>query len=106
MDFVYAADVAKANILALTSDIRDDIFNIASGEETSLLQLLELLLKVNGSKLKPIFKPETMVNPVKRRWADISKAKKFLNFIPEVSLEEGLERLSSWYFRKKNDSNS
>ena len=106
MDFVYAADAAKANILALTSEISDDIFNIASGEETSLRKLLELLLRVNSSKLKSIFRPETMVNPVKRRWADISKAKKLLNFRPEVSLEEGLERLSSWYFRKKNDSNS
>ena len=80
MDFVYAADAAKANILALTSEISDDIFNIASGEETSLRKLLELLLRVNSSKLKSIFRPETMVNPVKRRWADISKAKKIIKF--------------------------
>lgn len=101
MDFVYVTDVARSNILALTTDVGDEIFNIASSVETSLKQLLGLLLKVNGSKLRPLSRPETTVNPVRRRWANISKAKKMMGFRPEVSLEEGLKRLSIWYFNKK-----
>ena len=101
MDFVYVTDVAKANVLALTADVSDEIFNIGGGEETSLRKLVELLLKFNHSRLRPIFQSETTVNPVKRRWADIGKAKKILGFKPEVPLEEGLKRLSSWYFKSR-----
>src|SRR3989344_1645716 len=99
MDFVYVTDVAKANVLALLTDASDEIFNIADGVETSLKRLLRLILKVNHSKLRPIYNPETTINPVKRRLADISKANKILGFNPKVSLEEGLKKLSDWYFK-------
>src|SRR3989338_3127206 len=99
MDFVYVTDVAKANVLALLTDASDEIFNIADGVEISLRRLLRLILKVNHSKLRPIYNPETTINPVKRRLADISKANKILGFNPKVSLEEGLKKLSDWYFK-------
>jgi UDP-glucose 4-epimerase len=101
MDFVYVRDVAKANIAALLSDVTDQAFNVGNCEETSLKQLLEALLKVNNSTLTPEFREENTINPVSRRLADNSKAKKLLNFEPTVSLEEGLQELSQWYFEKK-----
>jgi UDP-glucose 4-epimerase len=97
-DFIYVTDVAKANILALLSDTTDEVFNIGTGKETSLKKLLLTLLRVNHSDLSPIFKSETTVNPVKRRWADITKAKKMIRFEPEVPVEKGLKLLSEWYF--------
>src|SRR6516225_6456171 len=67
MDFVYIDDIARANVLALQSDIGDDVFNVGSGTETSLTQLADKLLWVMGSNLKPIYGSERKVNPVTRR---------------------------------------
>lgn len=106
MDFVYVRDVAKANVAALLSDATDEAFNIGSCEETSLRQLLDLLLRVNQSGLRPEFREANTVNPVSRRLANNSKAKKLLDFEPSVSLEEGLYELSQWYFRKQTNKTS
>ena len=100
MDFVYVKDIAKSNIAALQSDVTDEAFNIGNCEETSLKELLDVLLKVNHSNLIPEFREENSVNPVSRRLADISKAKKLLNFTPTISLEQGMKELSEWYFEK------
>lgn len=101
MDFVYVEDVARANILAAKSDITNEVFNIASGKETSLLELLELLLKLTNSNLKPRFEPERKVNPVRRRLASIEKAERLLGFKAEIGLEEGLRRLIEWIKEKR-----
>jgi UDP-glucose 4-epimerase len=100
MDFVYVKDIAKSNIAALQADITDESFNIGNCEETSLKELLEVLLKVNHSDLKPEHREENSINPVSRRLADISKAKKLLQFTPTISLEQGMKELSEWYFEK------
>lgn len=100
MDFVYVRDIARANIAALQADISDEAFNIGNCEETSLKQLLDVLLKVNDSTLEPEFQEENSINPVSRRLADISKAKQLLSFSPSVSLEQGMKELSAWYFEK------
>jgi UDP-glucose 4-epimerase len=97
MDFIYVEDVARANILAAESDVTDEVFNIASGVETSLLDLLSALLKVMDSSLKPEFVEERKVNPVPRRLADTRKASEVLGFRAAVSLEEGLSRLVHWW---------
>ena len=101
MDFVYVADVAKANVAALLSGVTDEVFNVGNCEETSLKQLLEVLLRVNSSSLTPECKEANSVNPVSRRLADDTKAKRLLNFEPSVDLEQGLSELSKWYFQKK-----
>jgi UDP-glucose 4-epimerase len=99
MDFVYVKDVARANALAALADTCDTVYNIGSGRETSLKELLHLMLKVNKSKLAPEYRPENVVNPVSRRLADIRKAKKELGFKVTVALEEGIKNLSKWYFK-------
>jgi UDP-glucose 4-epimerase len=100
MDFVYVKDIAKSNISALQADVTDEAFNIGNCEETSLKELLVVLLKVNNSNLTPEFRAENSVNPVSRRLADISKAKELLRFTPTISLEKGMKELSEWYFEK------
>jgi UDP-glucose 4-epimerase len=98
MDFVYVKDIAKSNIAALQAEVTDEVFNIGNCEETSLKELLKVLLKVNQSTLDPEFREENSINPVSRRLADISKAEKKLNFKPTVSLYQGMKELSNWYF--------
>ena len=92
MDFVYIDDVAKANVLALASDVSGEVFNVARGKETSLRELAETLLKIMNSDLNIEFAEERSVNPVSRRLADTSKSKNLLDFRADVSLEEGLTR--------------
>jgi len=101
MDFVYIEDIARSNILALQSELTDDVFNVASGSETSLNDLAEALLKVMGSDLHPEYGPERTVNPVSRRLADTNKAEQLLGFKAQVSLEEGLSRLVNWWRTSK-----
>ncbi|MGH8490338.1 MAG: NAD-dependent epimerase/dehydratase family protein [Gammaproteobacteria bacterium] len=97
MDFVYIEDVARSNILALQSDVTDDVFNVASGTETSLDGLAAVLLRVMGSDLEAKYGPERNVNPVSRRLADTNKATRLLGFKAQVGLEEGLRRLVAWW---------
>lgn len=96
MDMINIDDVTNANILAMESTVTDEVFNVASGAETSLLGLLQTLLRVTESPLQPEFMPERTVNPVPRRLADTSKAADLLGFKAKVSVEEGLRRLISW----------
>jgi UDP-glucose 4-epimerase len=101
MDFVYIEDIARANILAAKADVTDEVFNVASGVESSLNDLAYSLAKVMGSDLKPEYGAERKVNAVQRRLADIDKAKQLLGFEAEVSLEEGLRRLVRWWREQK-----
>jgi UDP-glucose 4-epimerase len=98
MDFVYMTDIARANLLAARSNVTDAVFNVASGVETSLLELAEMLLKVMGREdLSVEFGPERAVNKVSRRLADTSLAREQLGFEAEVSMEEGLTLLVEWW---------
>lgn len=97
MDFVYVGDIARANLAAFRSDVTDEVFNIARGEETSLRQLAETLLRVMGSDLELAYKDVVTAGGVARRKADITKAQKLLGFRAEKSLEEGLAELVKWW---------
>ena len=97
MDFVYIGDVARSNILAAQSDVTDAAYNVASGVETSLLELAEMLLGVMGSDLSVAHGPARAVNGVTRRLADATAAREQLGFVAEVDLEEGLRRLVEWW---------
>jgi UDP-glucose 4-epimerase len=97
MDFVFTEDIARANLLAAESDITDDVFNIGSGTETSLVELADALQRAMGSHLQLEFGPPRGVNAVTRRLADVSRARQQLSWKPEVDLDEGLRRLVTWW---------
>lgn len=99
MDFVYVGDVARANVLALEADATGEVFNVASGIETSLRQLCDALLRATAARLEPRHVPlpaERKAVEVARRLADTSKAQRLLGFRAEVDLDEGLRRLVGW----------
>lgn len=99
MDFVFIEDAARASILALKTEVTDEVFNVASGTETSLVELCFLLLKIMGSDLKPkhMAVPEARKKvEVMRRLADVSKAKETINFEAQINLENGLRKLVHW----------
>lgn len=97
MDFVFTEDIARANLLAASADATDEIFNIGSGTETSLIQLAEALLRVMGSSLPLEFGPPRGVNAVTRRLADVSLAAERLGWKADIGLDEGLRRLVAWW---------
>jgi UDP-glucose 4-epimerase len=97
MDFVCVPDIARANILAAGSDIVEGTYNIARGEETSLLDLARALLRVMGSDLDVEFGPARAVNGVTRRLADVSAARRDLGFTADIDLESGLHELVDWW---------
>ena len=98
MDFVHVRDVARANILGAKAKASDDVFNVASGTETSLLQLAAALASVMGQgRLTPEFAPERSINPVPRRLASTAKAERLLGFRATVPLEQGLAELVEWW---------
>jgi UDP-glucose 4-epimerase len=97
MDFVFIADIARANVLAAASNVTDEVFNIACATETSLGDLATMLLKVMSSDLDVEYGPPRGVNGVTRRLADVSKAREQLGWVPEIDLEEGLTRLVEWW---------
>ncbi len=98
MDFVYVADVARANLLALESDVSDEVFNVASGVETSLLQLLQTLLRVTVTKMCHLSShPERAVN---RRPAPPGRHRPRPNNarfpLAGLALDDGLRHLVAW----------
>ncbi len=97
MDFVFTRDIARANLLAATSDVREGVYNIASGAETSLLELAEALLAAMDSGLAVEHGPERAVNGVTRRLADTAAAREDLGFSAEVPLADGLRELVEWW---------
>ena len=103
MDFVYADDIARANILAAQANVTDEVFNVASGTETSLNDLAQTLLEIMGSDLQPEYGPERKVNAVPRRLASTEKAEQLLGFQAEISLREGMEKLVAWWQESRTE---
>jgi UDP-glucose 4-epimerase len=97
MDFVHVRDIAQANLLAAASDVTDEVFNVASGEETSLTDLALALSRAMGVDIAPEFASQRKVNPVPRRLADTIKARRMLGFSAQVPLDQGLSDLVDWW---------
>ena len=97
MDFVYVDDAARATILALASNVSDEVFNVASGVETSLNELAAALSHVMNVRRPSEHALARTVNAVTRRLAATERAERMLGFTAAVSLEEGLARLVEWW---------
>ena len=91
-DFTFVTDVARANLAALANDIPSGtIINIAGGESTSMSELIRMVEKITGKEV-PLDRRPVQAGDVVRTGGDTTLAKKYLNWTPEVSLHDGLER--------------
>ncbi|MBI1901908.1 MAG: SDR family oxidoreductase [Planctomycetia bacterium] len=98
-DFTYVANVVQANLLAASApNVSGQVFNVAGGKATSLLELIVQLKKLLGSKVEPEFLPPRP-GDIRESLADISKARRALGYEPQVDFESGL-RLSIDYYRR------
>jgi UDP-N-acetylglucosamine 4-epimerase len=102
-DFTYVDNAVQANLRALFTKndaVLGEVFNIAFGQKTSLLELFGHLRRILGSEIEPEFGPER-VGDIKHSLADISKARVDLGYDPAVSVAEGLARTVQWHQNKR-----
>jgi UDP-glucose 4-epimerase len=98
-DYVHVADVARANLMAMESDVSRESFNVGTGKSTSLNRLVEIVTGIVGSDLKPEYKNiEGQVRAASSDVLDVSieKTERMLRWKPEVSIEAGIERVIRW----------
>jgi UDP-glucose 4-epimerase len=88
-DYVYAGDVARATLAAAGQN--GGVFNVGTGQETSVVELYELCRRIAGSELEAEPAPPRL-GELQRSVLDVSLAQRELGWQAEVSLEEGLRR--------------
>jgi UDP-glucuronate 4-epimerase len=100
-DFTYVDDIAQGTIEAI-QDVGYEIINLGNGRKpTSLNIIISKLEKLIGRKAKIDYKPFHVAD-LMETWADISKAKRLLDWEPQVSLDEGLEKSVQWYMDNRH----
>ena len=95
-DFTHVDDVVRGLELAADHEL-DDIYNLGTGESYSLNELVERLNDVLGREVQPAYEPNTMKNYVHDTMADPTKMHEATGWEPEISFEEGLERVCAPY---------
>ena len=96
-DFCYIENAVEANLLACTAPgAAGEMFNIACGESTSLLQVVDVIAEIVGEKIPPRHEP-SRPGDIKHSLADISKARRILGYTGRVKFAEGIARTVAWY---------
>jgi UDP-glucose 4-epimerase len=98
-DFTYVANVVHGNLLAAGAEahrVAGRTFNVANGRSTSLLELVAILNDLLGTRLSSVH-AAPRVGDVRESLADITQARKQLNYEPQVDFEEGLRRSIDYY---------
>lgn len=100
-DFTYIDDIARGTIAASEKDVGYEIINLGGGKNpisiNTLIAKIELLLNKSAViNQKPFHSAD-----VHSTWADITKAKNILDWEPQISLDEGLEKTVKWYLKNK-----
>ncbi len=96
-DYVYVEDVVRANIMASQGE-KSEIINIGTGIPTSVEKLFNLISKITGYSLDPIYKP-IRGGELNKNFLDWSRAKKLLGWEPKTSLKKGFEQTINWFKR-------
>jgi UDP-glucose 4-epimerase len=102
-DYVYASDVAKANILAMGNEKANGLaFNIVGGTDTPMSEVLDALIAATGTNLEPIDAEETGIKLTLSKSLKYRRdaAEKILGWVPKVSIKEGVKKIVDWNERK------
>jgi nucleoside-diphosphate-sugar epimerase len=96
-DFTYVENAVQANLLACEApNVTGKVFNIGCGGRVSLNEVLRELTKITGKTLEAKYDPPRD-GDIRDSQADISLAKEFLGYDPQIGFEEGLARTFEWY---------
>ena len=97
-DLVYVEDLCRAILLALESSYAGEVFQIATGVETSILELAVLVQEVVGRDVG-IRQGPPRQGDIRQNYSGIAKARKLLGWEPRVGLSAGLRATWEWYRR-------
>jgi len=100
-DFVYVGDCARANVLAMKSDVVDRFYNVGTGVRTSIKELVDMILELTQFRQAPRYEPGGL-NFVKNRIGSPERAATDLGFTSRVELREGLQKLITWWAEQKS----
>jgi nucleoside-diphosphate-sugar epimerase len=96
-DFTFVEDTVQGILGALFGRTKPgDVFNIASGRETSILELAEKINRITGNRAEIQFVPRRSWDRVSRRKGIIEKAQSTFDYRPLTDLDEGLEKTYNW----------
>lgn len=95
-DFIHVLDVCRAIELCIKSKVFNEVYNVGSGRPVSINELANLVLRLSGLDLSPIYEG-ARVGDIRYSYADITKIRKDLGFQPLISLEEGIKELLTKY---------
>lgn len=96
-DFVHVADVVQAFMLAMTHpEAAGEVFNVGSGQPVTIALIAEAVAAATNVSIEPVVIPKFREGDIRHCYADISKIKKKLGYLPRVSLEKGIDQLIEW----------
>lgn len=96
-DFTYVDDAVEATIAAARSDrALGEVFNVGTGVETRVNELVATLIKVTGANVQATHSDRRDIDNIRRRVVNIEKTRRALRWVPEVTLEKGLRRTVEW----------
>lgn len=99
-DFIFIDDNIEAQIRALLNDkTNGHVINVGMGRQTTILDLAEKVIRISGKDLEPEF-VEGKRTDIRYRCPDITKMKELIDFMPQVGLDNGLEKTFEWYKQK------
>lgn len=101
LDFTYIDDAISGVLKCVENfdQVKNDVFNIASGEGISIIELAQLIQKYMGSKNKIVIK-DSRTGEVMKFIADISKAKEKLGYEPKTTIDKGIRKSIIWYMER------
>jgi UDP-glucose 4-epimerase len=99
-DFIFGRDVAEAIVLALARPVGAPVLQIATGVETSVIDLVTALSDVTGIKPRIAWLPQP-AGEVRRNYSNVSRAQSTLGFVARVPLREGLRATADWMARNR-----
>lgn len=94
-DYIYVCDAIEATIAALERKTKDKVFNVGSGEGTSLNQLIDIMSDVVGLQIRPDYVRDFMVR-VQKIVLDVSRIREEVGWKPSTALQEGIQRTWRW----------
>jgi UDP-N-acetylglucosamine/UDP-N-acetylgalactosamine 4-epimerase len=103
-DFTFVENVVQANLKSIFTNnpaAINQIYNIAFGESTTLIQLFDYIKDVANSSLQPIHL-SNRTGDIAHSLASIEKAKKLLDYSPSINVKEGLKISYEWYLKNEN----
>jgi nucleoside-diphosphate-sugar epimerase len=95
-DFIYVDDICKGLIACALKGVVGDVYNIASGKETTIAQLAETIVELTGSKSKIEYLPKRAWDNSGKRYGSIKKSKEVLGFEAKVDHRDGLKKTIEW----------